>query len=64
MLRAVLDKLFNIIGGGKGLFQPQGRIDQRASEKIVVLSPGDIPTTDIYLRGQLEQQFGKEVTLY
>ena len=61
MLRAVLAKLFARIGGGRGLFQPQGRMDHRAPERVVVLTPGEIPTTDLYIRGQVERQFGKEV---
>ena len=58
MLRAVLANLFDRIGGGKGLFQPHGRIDQRTPKRVVVLSPGEIPTTDLYIRGLVDQQFG------
>jgi glycosyltransferase involved in cell wall biosynthesis len=53
--------LLATIGGGKGLFQPRGQFISKVAKEAVVLSPGEIPTTDLYLRGQLERQFGKEV---
>ena len=61
MLRAVLANLFSMIGGGKGLFRTRGQFILKTAKEIVVLSPGEIPTTDIYLRGRLERQFGKKV---
>jgi glycosyltransferase involved in cell wall biosynthesis len=61
MLRAVLGNLFTTIGGGKGLFPSRVQSPPKVAKEIVVLSPGEIPTTDIYLRGQLERQYGKEV---
>lgn len=61
MLRMLLYNLFGLVGGGRGLFIPDGIYDQRPPREVLVLAPGEIPTTDLYLRGRLEQQYGKEV---
>jgi len=61
VLRAVLAYLLKIVGGGRGLFQPKAQCAARAPQSLVVLSPGQIPTTDMYLKRQLEEQFGDVV---
>lgn len=61
MLRTLLSHLLNIIGGGNGLFQPNGKAVNREPKSVLVLTPGEIPTTDLYLQKQLKQLFDKEV---
>lgn len=61
MLRLLLNSLFDLVGGGRGLFAPDKKYVQRSPRRVLVLSPGEIPTTDLYLRHQLANQFGKEV---
>ncbi|MFZ0614711.1 MAG: hypothetical protein WAM73_20865 [Desulfobacterales bacterium] len=60
MLRASLKSLFDLFSGG-GLFLPAGRSSGRPPREAVVLAPGKIPTTDIYLRGRLAARFGDAV---
>jgi hypothetical protein len=61
VLRVLLYSLFGLVGGGRGLFVPRGTYDRQPPREVLVLAPGDIPTTDLYLRGRLERQYGKVV---
>jgi glycosyltransferase involved in cell wall biosynthesis len=61
MLRVALANLLDLVGGGRGLFQIKGQSISEVAKRVVVLSPGEIPTTDLYLPRRLEKQFGKEV---
>jgi glycosyltransferase involved in cell wall biosynthesis len=60
MLRAAFARLLSLIFG-ESLFIPSNPKDNSSPLSVVVLSPGESPTTDLYLRGRLEVQFGKEV---
>ena len=62
MLRKTLAALLDIYQGGKGLLRPTGEPEQRAPKRMVVLTPGEIPTTDLYLRENLRERFGEAVT--
>lgn len=57
LIRNLLAGLLEVSHGGRGLFQPVRQVDRCKPEKVVVLTPGEIPTTDLYLRGQLESRF-------
>jgi glycosyltransferase involved in cell wall biosynthesis len=48
------------MAGGRGLFRPEGQSAGQPRE-AVVLAPGDLPTTDLYLRRRLEERFGGKV---
>ncbi len=62
MLRALLYSLFNLLGGGRGLFIPNGTYDPQKPHEVLVLAPGEIPTIDLYLRGRLKTRFGVSVS--
>lgn len=61
MVRGILAEIFDLLGGGRGLFLPGGAYSEHVPQSIVVLAPGDIPTTSLYLKGRLEQRFGVPV---
>ncbi len=61
VMGAGLASVLEMISGGKGLFVPGGNYRLRPPRQALVLSPGIIPTTDIYLRGRLETRFGVAV---
>jgi glycosyltransferase involved in cell wall biosynthesis len=61
VLRSLLAKLLNLLGGGWGIFFPAGNYKSQQTRNLVVLAPGELPTTDFYLRGQLERQCGVPV---
>lgn len=61
MLRGILADMFDFLGGGRGIFLPGGTYTGRSPRSIVVLAPGDIPTTSLYLKGRLEQRFDAPV---
>ena len=61
MLRKTLAALLDIFQGGNGLPQPNGESEQRAPKRMAVLTPGEIPTTDLYLRENLRERFGEAV---
>jgi hypothetical protein len=61
LLRAAFVNLLACAGGGTGLFIPRGSHQPRPPEEVVVLTPGRIPTTDLYLRGRLEGRNGDPV---
>jgi glycosyltransferase involved in cell wall biosynthesis len=46
------------MGRARGLFLPKGKYAGNPWS-VLVLAPGDMPTTDYYLRGRLEEQFGE-----
>lgn len=46
---------------GSGLFVPKGTSNVRLPSEVLVLSPGEIPTTDLYFRKRLERRFGEAV---
>ena len=43
------------------MFQPMGNYGNRLPCRSVVLSPGEIPTTDIYLKKSLQRRFSQDV---
>lgn len=51
--RLSVGKLLDMLGGGNGLFQPGADHGDRPAGSILVLMPGNVPTTDIYLRTRL-----------
>jgi glycosyltransferase involved in cell wall biosynthesis len=57
LMRDLLAGLLDVSHGGRGLFQPAGPVDRRKPETVVVLTPGGIPTTDLYLGRYLERRF-------
>lgn len=61
MLRSLLNSLLDLMGGGRGLFNPGGMYVSRSPREVLVLVPGQIPTTDLYLRQKLVRQFGEKV---
>ena len=61
MLRKTLAALLDIFQGGRGLLQPKGKSEQRSPKRTAVLTPGEIPTTDLYLRENLRERFGEAV---
>ena len=62
MLRKTLVALLDIYQGGEGLLQPKSESEQQAPKRMAVLTPGEIPTTDLYLRENLRKTFGEAVT--
>lgn len=64
MLRNTIAGLLDIFQGGRGLFRPEGRYVQSAVKRVAVLTPGEIPTTDLYLEGYLKKRFGEAVVLF
>ncbi len=55
--RSLLSRFFETVAGGKGLLRPlSGRGDLRP-KRVVILSPGAIPTTDIYLTKRFRGNF-------
>lgn len=61
MLRSLLTSFFDLYGGGKGLFQPGGKYGGDPPRSALVLAPGEIPTTNMYLAEHIEQRFGSAV---
>lgn len=55
--RWFLSSLFSFFAGGKGLIRPEDNQDRTFPQKALVLSPGIIPTTDIYLKKRLRNSF-------
>ena len=62
MLRKTIAALLDIYQGGRGLLQTKGKSDQHAPKRMAVLTPGEIPTTDLYLHENLRERFGEAVT--
>ena len=62
VLRKTIAALLDLYQGGRGLLQTKGKSDQHAPKRMVVLTPGEIPTTDLYLRENLRERFGEAVT--
>lgn len=60
-LRRIVAGILETYGGGKGLFLPGGKGNGRPPSSVVILTPGDIPTTNLYLTGRLEEWFGAPV---
>ncbi|MEN8807546.1 MAG: hypothetical protein ABF291_08720 [Desulfobacterales bacterium] len=46
------------------MLQTKGKSDQRAPKRMAVLTPGEIPTTDLYLHANLREKFDEAVTYY
>ena len=44
------------------MLQPKSESEQQAPKRMAVLTPGEIPTTDLYLRENLRKTFGEAVT--
>lgn len=61
MLRGLVETIFAWYGGGRGHFIPARRRDDASARSALVLSPGELPTTDIYLRLPLATRFGQSV---
>jgi hypothetical protein len=60
VLRVTFASLFDYIAGGRGLFLPSGKYAGHPRE-AVILAPGEIPTTDLYLHRHLAERFGSAV---
>lgn len=60
-IRWILSGIFDLLSGGRGLFCPTERRAAEQPCRAVVLTPGLIPTTDIYLKGRLEKWFEEAV---
>lgn len=54
IFRALLAWLLDLYGGGRGLFTPEREYASSPVRKVVVLSAGQSPTADIYLRTRLQ----------
>jgi hypothetical protein len=52
---------FNWFSGGSGFWRPSGLAAAGRPSRAIVLSPGILPTTDLYLKGRLEKRFGGPV---
>jgi hypothetical protein len=61
LFRSVLFHLFDFFSGAGGLCHLSGNRRNRDPRKAIVFTPGNIPTTDIYLRGRLEKRFNGAV---
>ena len=61
MLRRFLIYLLDFFTGANELLQPGGNYGQDEPCYAVVLSPGEIPTTDLYLKRRLRNRFDKSV---
>lgn len=61
MFRSLISYIFNLVGGGNGLFIPQGKYKRQPIDEVVVLTPGDTPSADLYLHRRLQQQYGDNV---
>ncbi|MBK7522589.1 MAG: hypothetical protein IPI75_21180 [Gammaproteobacteria bacterium] len=55
-MRSLLAGMLESIAGGAGLFRPRAAARTEHAGEWLVLSPGLIPTTDIYLRTRLGEQ--------
>ena len=60
-MRILLSRVFSFFTRGTNLFIPGVRSGDRPPDGVLVLSPGDIPTTQMYLKRRLDVQFGKDV---
>jgi hypothetical protein len=61
LFRSTLARLFDLVAGGSGLFHPAGTYGRQLPLRAMVLTPGFIPTTEIYLKGRIEKQFSGAV---
>ena len=61
MKQNIIAGLLRLLPGGRGLFTPKSVYTLPASGVAKVFAPGDIPTTEIYLKGRLEKHFRQEV---
>jgi glycosyltransferase involved in cell wall biosynthesis len=61
LFRSTLARLFDLVAGGSGLFHPVGSYGRQLPRRAMVLTPGVIPTTEIYLKGRIEKQFSGAV---
>lgn len=61
MVRSLIANFLNLIAGGTGLFAPQGQYKCNNPASVTILTPGLIPTTDIYLSQRMSNQFGNNV---
>ena len=61
MLRTSIACLLDFFAGGGGLFKSRGITYGQKPDNALVLSPGEIPTTQIYLKKHLAVRFGEEV---
>ena len=53
--------MLNRIARGKGLISPVANGNGKTPKNVLVLTPGRIPTTDIYFKGRLEKRFNGNV---
>jgi len=60
VLRIVLHNLLGFFAG-YGLFVPRKSNNSNVPLKVLVLSPGEIPTTQLYLHGRLAMRFHENV---
>lgn len=58
VLRMVAAGLLARVAGGRGLFSPARPYANGAAQSLLVLSPGEIPTTALYLGLRLEEHDG------
>ncbi len=61
ILRRLLASIFDCFFGSTGLFYPLSEDTVAQPRSAIVLSPGVIPTTEIYLKGRLEKRFNGAV---
>ena len=64
MLRKSLAALLDIYQGGESLVHSKRESEQRALKRMAVLTPGEIPTTDLYLHASLRAKFDDAVTYH
>jgi glycosyltransferase involved in cell wall biosynthesis len=60
-MRGIVAEMFDLYGGGRGLFSPGGAYSGRPPRSVLALAPGEIPTTSLYLKGRIEERFGVSV---
>lgn len=61
VIRGFLAFLCDLIGGGRGLFTTHEIDHARPPREILVLSPGEVPTTPLYLISALEGRLKEDV---
>lgn len=61
MIRTILNFFLTLVYDGKGICIPGETYGKKLPQHLVVLIPGEIPTTDYYFRGRLECYKSKTV---
>ena len=60
-MRIFFTRILSFFAGDTNLFIPSARSCDRHPDAVLVLSPGDIPTTHFYLKRRLDMWFGENV---